>query len=287
MSDARSDLRTSVTPAQLVDLAVIVVLMAALPGLLFLPLPWLRIPLGLAAVLFVPGYALTAALFPARQDLDGVGRAALSVGLSVALVPPLALVLDRLPWGLRPLPSAIALALTTCSFCVVAGVRRLLCAEPYTLPLPPAVAPRRLARSHLVTLGAVLLVTIWGAAVYTAILTTPTRITEFYALGAGGLAEDYPREAVAGEALSVALGINNREGAASSYRIEVRAGAAMLAAVGPLQLDDGATWSQPVAFTLPAAGDDQAVDILLFRNAQPEPYRQLRLWMDVRERANP
>jgi uncharacterized membrane protein len=275
-------LRSSNIPLQHVDLIVLAGMMALLPGLLFVPLPWLRIPFGIFAVLAAPGYALTAALFPAREDLDGVARAALSVGLSVALIPPLALLLDWLPWGIRPMPIAVALGLTTCSLCLVAGVRRYLSADPYTLLPPAAPAPRRLSRSHLAAIGAVLLVVIWGAVVYTAILTTPTRITEFYALGAGGLAEDYPREVAAGEPVSVTLGITNQEGATHSYQIEIRADTGTLATVGPLQLDNGTTWSQPVTFSLPVAGDDQAVDILLFRDDQPEPYRRLRLWMNVR-----
>ena len=47
---------------------------------------FLRILVGVAMVLFIPGYALIAALFPAKGDLDGIERVALSFGLSIAVV---------------------------------------------------------------------------------------------------------------------------------------------------------------------------------------------------------
>lgn len=59
----------------------------------------LRIILGLAFVLFVPGYAFVAALFPEQSEqvdesgkelgIDGLERVVLSFGSSIALVPSL------------------------------------------------------------------------------------------------------------------------------------------------------------------------------------------------------
>src|SRR3954447_12630130 len=43
----------------------------------------LRLLLGLAYVLYIPGYCLAAALFPGADDLDQFERIALSFGLSV------------------------------------------------------------------------------------------------------------------------------------------------------------------------------------------------------------
>ncbi|MDD4498015.1 MAG: DUF1616 domain-containing protein, partial [Methanosarcinaceae archaeon] len=47
---------------------------------------FIRTALGLPLVLFLPGYALIAALFAAENNLDGIERIALSFGLSIAVV---------------------------------------------------------------------------------------------------------------------------------------------------------------------------------------------------------
>jgi uncharacterized membrane protein len=84
----------------------------------------LRLVVGLAFMLFAPGYALQAILFPRPADLDQAARLGLAIGLSIAILPPLALVLDRLPWGLRPWPSALSLILVTLVTSFFAQVRR-------------------------------------------------------------------------------------------------------------------------------------------------------------------
>ena len=53
-----------------------------------------RIVLGLPFVLFFPGYTFVAALFPRKDDLDAIERVALSLGLSIAVVPLVGLALN-------------------------------------------------------------------------------------------------------------------------------------------------------------------------------------------------
>lgn len=84
----------------------------------------LRAPIGLALVLFLPGYALVAALFPGR---DGPGlplRAALSVGLSLVTALLIGLVLNLSPWGLRLGAIVASLLVSTTAFVAVAYLRR-------------------------------------------------------------------------------------------------------------------------------------------------------------------
>ena len=78
-----------------------------------LPLVVVRWVLGSVFVLFLPGYVTVEALFPKGRDLDGVERFALSVGLSLALVPLVGLFLNYAPWGIRLTPIVISLTIIT------------------------------------------------------------------------------------------------------------------------------------------------------------------------------
>src|SRR5712692_10898639 len=93
-------------------LAAIVLLMA----ILLTPNSPVRVVLGLPLVLFFPGYVLIAALYPRRNDLDGIERVALSLGLSLAVVPLIGLVLKYTPWGIRLTTNLVSLELfiTSC-----------------------------------------------------------------------------------------------------------------------------------------------------------------------------
>ncbi len=77
------------------------------------PLIYLRYILGSLFVLYLPGYALIEALYPRGDELEALERLALSIGLSLALVPLVGLILNYTPWGIRLTPVTISLALLT------------------------------------------------------------------------------------------------------------------------------------------------------------------------------
>ncbi len=276
--------------------AGVLVLLIALSQWLWFLQP-LRLALGLAYVLFVPGYCLTAALFPREDDIDGIERIGLSLGLSVAWVSVLALILDWLPWGLRLWPIVLGELLSILAFMAVALWRRsrLPAAEAYAPDL--AWRPRPWWRElpqferRIYGLVAAALLVAGLAAAWVFLVPSPSQfMTEFYMLGAEGLAESFPREAAVGEDLGVTLGIMNRERDAASYRVEVwavdpwTAGRRELVAQDgpyPLAVGNGREW--PIVWQMPWAGDDQVVDLLLFTGDATEPYRSLRLWLNVTE----
>lgn len=89
------------------------------------PFVYVRYIVGSVMVLFLPGYALIEALYPKKGDLDGLERLALSVGLSLALVPLTGLALNYTPWGIRLDPIVASLSLLTLGLGLVAAQRKL------------------------------------------------------------------------------------------------------------------------------------------------------------------
>ena len=151
------------------DLAAVVVLAVFTTLAVFVPVineTPVRVALGLPFVLFVPGYAFIAALFPeagssstaentpvddagdaAENDsegtesvneggIDGVERVALSFGLSIAIVPLIGLVLNFTPFGIRLLPVVVCLDAFTLVAVAIAARRRdqLPVAERFAVP---------------------------------------------------------------------------------------------------------------------------------------------------------
>ncbi|MEZ0345666.1 MAG: DUF1616 domain-containing protein [Infirmifilum sp.] len=83
-----------------------------------------RYVLGSITVLFLPGYALIEALYPRREDLEPLERLALSIGLSLALVPLVGLILNYTPWGIRLWPVTASLSILTAALALLGSYRK-------------------------------------------------------------------------------------------------------------------------------------------------------------------
>ena len=86
------------------------------------PLIYIRYLLGAIFVLFLPGYSLIKLLFP-EKELDNIERNALSMGMSLALVPITGLILNYTPWGIRTTPVTLSLLTLTIIFATAAIIR--------------------------------------------------------------------------------------------------------------------------------------------------------------------
>lgn len=269
-------------------IAVLLVVLTVPGETLPIPLAAVRLLLGMTLLLFCPGYALQAALFPRRNGPDGVERLALSVGISLALVPLLALILDQLPWGIR-LGTVLAVEVgVTLLATVLAWVRwhslppddRWEWTVPWAFANPSRFHPRFWLYGGLMGVLALDLLLLLMV-IRLAGIGEP--VTEFYLSGPGGLATDYPYRGVVGEPVTVTVGIVNGEEMTMEYRLEVVDGDHLLGQAGPIRLDAGAAYEGPVPFTPARAGDRVRVAFLLYRNGLPVPYRTLWLWLRVEE----
>ncbi|MGI6015910.1 MAG: DUF1616 domain-containing protein [Methanothrix sp.] len=322
-------------PADLLGAAIM-----ALAALLFTLTPlsalFLRVPIGLLMVLFVPGYVLIAALFPKREDLDGIERIALSFGLSIAVVPLIGLGLNYTPWGIRLLPVVISISAFTLLLAATAHWRRL--------SLPPeerfSLHLRQWADSLKEEIGRekdrgwvdraltviLLLSIIASIAALVYVVVTPKegeKFTEFYILGPGGKAYDYPTAVRAKENSTVIVGVVNHEYRLTNYtlqievnntppvdillnesmpeeRVEDESAGNITSMPGALDrnrsdlvlpvmemdisLLHNETWERPVAYSLDEPGDRQKLQFLLYKEGNlTAPYRDLHLWVNVSE----
>jgi len=96
----------------------------------FYPWIYLRNVLGIIFVLCLPGYTFIKALFPTHvpiktstENLDNIERIALSLGMSLALVPIIGLLLNYTPWGIRLTPIVLSLLALTLVFATAAIIR--------------------------------------------------------------------------------------------------------------------------------------------------------------------
>jgi uncharacterized membrane protein len=74
--------------------------------------------------MYLPGAALIELLYPRRRDLRIFERLALSIGLSLALVPLVGLFLNYTPWGIRLIPITLSLMILTTVLALLAVSRK-------------------------------------------------------------------------------------------------------------------------------------------------------------------
>ena len=256
----------------------------------FTPANIWRLILGLPIVLFFPGYTLVAAVFPRRDTLDNIERVALSFALSIVVVPFIGFILNYTPLGIKLYPVLISITIFILTTSAIAWYRwrRLGEVERFTvslnLRLPTWRGQGFIDKMLLVILVATVLGAIGTLSYIVAVPRVVERFTEFYILGLEGKAVGYPNELVVGEKASVIVRIVNREHEAVSYRLEVRVDGASSNEVVPLVLEYEEVWEETISFTPYTIGNNQKVELLLYKNEESEPYlKPLYLKINVAE----
>ena len=263
---------------------------------------------GVVAVLFAPGYALVAALYPDRKrgsptdrlpdplNTDALERVAMAVGLSVALTPLASLVLDFTPWQLNPFPVLVTLAALTSVVALVAIGRRVALTpeDRFAFSVRRAVSNVRswvfvtpdtrtdVALNAMLVVGLLLTVSAVGYATVT--VEPGESFTEFSLMtrteGGEFMADDYPDTFVAGETKPVVVGIGNHEGESRQYTVVVELqrvtdNGTTVVETQRLQrfqtrVADDRTVRSRVSLTPRMTGENLRLAFLLYRGAPPE-----------------
>lgn len=268
-------------------LLLIILSIVLIITIVFIPDSPPRIAIGLPFVLFFPGYTLICALFPGKKDLDGIERLALSIGLSLAVVPLIGLALNYTPFGIRLYPIVVSLFLFTLLMSILSTYRRdkLPSESRFVLYLSVKIPEWRMLSmpDKLISVGLVSCIVVAGG--LTAYVASMPRVgecfTEFYVLGYGGKIENYPTNLTLGESGTVFLGVVNHEYEEVVYRIVIKLDNETIGTIDNITLNHEINLEKKYMFTPEKTGEKMKLEFILFRNDLNESYRCLHIWLTV------
>ena len=296
-----------------VDLAAVVVVVVLTVLAVLLPVvneTPIRTVIGLPFVLFLPGYAFVAAVFPEegesptqrrksstlnRGGIDLVDRLVMSLVSSVAIVPLIGLTLHFTPFGVELGSMLFGIAAFIIGCTVVATVRRNNVPQEDRFVFPyrsyVSTARRNLLNPNDRIQGALnvaLVVSILIATVSVGYALTSPQVgeqyTEFYLLTEDEeteelVASNYPEEFVQGESEIVTLGIDNEEHRTVDYTVVIQL--QRVEDGGDVvdreeldrfdsTLEHNETWMDRIDVTPTFAGEDLRLVFLLYEDEPPE-----------------
>jgi uncharacterized membrane protein len=286
---------------------------------------------GVPLLLFLPGYVVVAAVFPAAADaagrdrvldgtgvttagVDGVERAALSFGVSVALLPLVALAVAISPLGFARPAVVGVFVVAVCFGALVAAARRhrLDRDQRYHVPVGRWVADLRRGlfgtdRRLVGVANALLIVSVLVATATMGYALAIPQDGESYSSIAlltenesGELeADGYATNLTAGEPTELFVSVENNEGAETDYTVVVVVQRVDPTADGVRVLEQreldrigatvaaGETWRQEHSVAPEMVGENLRLTYYLYRGDVPEnvnddtAYRRVYLSVDV------
>jgi uncharacterized membrane protein len=193
----------------------------------------LRIILVAPVIFFIPGYSLTAALFPNNNSIDGLERLVFSIALSIMVLPLIGLALNYTDWGIHLTPIIVSLIIFTFLMVLIAQYRRFQENEEERYKVifskifegikehfPPYQDPL-LIRSINVIILLVLIAALCLTVYFLVIPRVGEKFTEFYILGENGKAANYPTDLLVGIPSQIIIGIGNHEYQKTNYIVEI------------------------------------------------------------------
>nr|WP_295684145.1 DUF1616 domain-containing protein [uncultured Lachnoclostridium sp.] len=249
---------------------------------------FLRIILGLPFALFLPGYLLMAVLFPEKDEFDGSARIALSIGLSIIIVPLIGLLLNYLSSGIRLLPMMLSLIFFDIFLLFLGWFRRNNLPEEkrFTLTLTIDLLKWSNETKGTKVIHAALLITSF-LLIFTSVfmISSPKTgkiFTEFYITGLDGVTAGYPEQLKVGENGMVKAVIINNEQQKTRYKMEILMNGNIIQTISPIDIENQEKQEITVLFKVEEPEDLVKIEFLLYLDGQDiKPYRQLRLWVEI------
>jgi uncharacterized membrane protein len=219
-----------------VDLVLVAVWLTVSIIVIYFPLlsaTPVRIVLAIPIVLFIPGYCLIAALFPKNNDIDLLERIALSIGLSIVILPMIGFALNFTPVGIRLDQIVFSLTLFTWEMILVAYYRRtrLPPDERFRIPffeiagtIRKEIFPediKRVNRLFSVVLSLAIIIALIMIVYLIAVPREGDRSSEFYILGEHKMAAGYPELIIPEQEYPIYIGVVNHEYRNMTYTIEI------------------------------------------------------------------
>ena len=189
-----------------------------------------RVVFALLLVLLVPGYALLAALAP---DIErwSANALAFSLGLSISATLLTGLALNFTSWGLQRRPIAIALAVVVVAASIAGSIRR------------PGVSTETVHRAHVLPSGGQF-VLLFLALLVAAAAVGVSRLGARQANQRTTFTQLWMLPSTDSSGVRLDLGIRNNEGASTTYRLLVRAGALRVQLRSSVRLANGEQWTE-------------------------------------------
>ncbi len=260
---------------------------------------------GFLLVGFFPGYVVVASLYPNHGGLSWMERLLLSIVLSIALLPLLALILNFTPFGIRFLPLVASVAIFTIVVGLIAYRRRTRLpiqerlSGTLSLSLPNWKVYTLFDKVLTLALSGVLVI---AAAAFVSVVTAPRqreRFTEFYLFSSDGSDAGYPTRLNVSQLAALIIGITNHENSNENFTVRVDLVGVKIVYNQTASINEtvelnrttrswinvslaiGQNWTYRYTFSIGAAGVWE-LQFFLFANREPSVfYRELHLYVTV------
>jgi uncharacterized membrane protein len=269
-------------------------------SILFIPSSWVRVVLGIPFLLFCPGYILSAVLFVKSPKMNNIEAIMLSCGMSIAIVALIGFGLNYTTWGIRLEPVLYSTITFVFIMSIAAWVLRIRILKTKTITRElkinfPGWEGSTFNKILSIILAIIILTTL-GVLAYTLIgPQTGERFTEFYILGVNGKAIDYPigysLDGTSPSPPNFTVGIINHEQRETTYFIKIMLDEEMIDfkindtitnQLGPIILSQGEKRESQISFIPRHTGDNQKVELFLFKNDQNSSEYSVHFWIDVK-----